>query len=293
MHNPSISVIIPVFNGENFIAHALKSVLEQSFQDIEVVVVDDGSTDSTPTVVRQFPEKVRYIRQERQGVSASRNKGISISRGKYIAFLDADDVWLPHKLERQIAYFKNNPALGGVGCGFFATDENLNILEEHIPSPCELPDLLLMQRDGGLTSGSRILVPKLVVDRVGGFNTHLSTSADLDFAIRIKMNYEVSFVPEALVLYRQHGSNMHKNISLMEKDMRIVLDTAFFYLPSKEYKYVRRRAYSNLYRALSGSYFHIHEFLHAVRCVLLSALWHPSNIPYILGFFPRRIKLYI
>src|SRR5215203_2066024 len=101
---PTVSVVIPVFNGERFIAEAIQSVLDQTFRDFEMIVVDDGSTDATERIVRQFSGSLSYHRQENSGVGVARNLGVECSKGEWIAFLDADDVWYPTKLADQL-YF--------------------------------------------------------------------------------------------------------------------------------------------------------------------------------------------
>ncbi len=99
---PAVSVIIPTYNSAHFVVEAVESVLAQTWQDLEIVVIDDGSTDETAAVMTRFGPPVRYIQQRNGGVAVARNKGIRESSGKYIAFLDADDTWLPEKLEKQI-----------------------------------------------------------------------------------------------------------------------------------------------------------------------------------------------
>ena len=111
---PEVSVVIPAFNAARFLPDALESVFQQTFTDYEVVVVDDGSTDDTAQLVNRYGNRMRYFFQENAGVSRARNRGIRESAGKYIAFLDADDVWLPTKLARQVERFRQRPALGMV-----------------------------------------------------------------------------------------------------------------------------------------------------------------------------------
>ena len=108
---PFISVIVPVFNGEHFLAPALDSILAQRYEPLELIVVDDGSTDATPDVVGRYREQLRYVRQENAGPAAARNTGITAARGELLAFLDSDDIWLPGKLERQVARFTARPEL--------------------------------------------------------------------------------------------------------------------------------------------------------------------------------------
>lgn len=106
-----VSCIIPVFNGERFLAEAIKSILGQTYRNVEVIVVDDGSTDDTPSIVAGFGDSVTYIHQENAGPATARNRGIQEARGQFIAFLDADDVWREDKLEKQIARFRERPEL--------------------------------------------------------------------------------------------------------------------------------------------------------------------------------------
>jgi len=111
MTKPLVSCVIPVFNGERFLAEAIKSILGQTYNNLEVIVVDDGSTDSTAEVVASFGDAVIYVRQENAGPSTARNRGIQEAHGEFIAFLDADDVWHEEKLEKQLARFRERPEL--------------------------------------------------------------------------------------------------------------------------------------------------------------------------------------
>jgi len=115
--NLTVSVVIPTYNYAHFIGEAIESALAQTYLIAEIVVVDDGSTDNTEEVVTAFGEKVRYIRQENSGVSAARNNGAKNSSGDFITFLDPDDAWLPEKIERQIAKFREDDSIGLVHCG--------------------------------------------------------------------------------------------------------------------------------------------------------------------------------
>src|SRR3989338_9975584 len=115
VNNPLVSVVIPTYNGSRFIKETIQSVLDQTYTNIEAIIVDDGSKDNTPDIVKSINDsRIIYIRQENAGVSMARNNGINISKGEYIAFLDHDDVWLPCKLERQLLLFKENPVIAMV-----------------------------------------------------------------------------------------------------------------------------------------------------------------------------------
>ena len=112
-----VSVVIPNYNYANYLREALDSVLAQSYSDIEIVVVDDGSTDGSKDVIAAYDDRINAIFQKNEGVSAARNNGVLAGSGEFIAFLDADDAWLPTKVERQVAMFRSDPALGLVHVG--------------------------------------------------------------------------------------------------------------------------------------------------------------------------------
>ena len=118
-----VSVIIPAYNGDRYISAAIDSVLAQTYGKYEIIVVDDGSTDNTSEVIKQYGDRVNYLSQSNQGVAASRNLGLAAARGEYIAFLDQDDVFLPHKLSTQVALLDRDSALGIVNSGWQIVDE--------------------------------------------------------------------------------------------------------------------------------------------------------------------------
>ena len=120
---PRVSAIIPTYNYARYVAAAIKSVLAQSFKDLEIVVVDDGSTDETTETLRPFAERIRYIPQVHRGLAAARNVGIRVARGRYLAFLDSDDFWLPDKVSMQVARLDAEPAVGVVYCEAVLFDE--------------------------------------------------------------------------------------------------------------------------------------------------------------------------
>src|SRR2546425_10651809 len=111
-----VSVVIPVYNGEQYLADAIQSVRDQTYQNVEVIVVDDGSTDESADVAKKFGEAIRYVHQSNGGVGKARNTGIAAARGAYLAFLDQDDLWLPDKLAVQVAYLDSHPEMGAVYC---------------------------------------------------------------------------------------------------------------------------------------------------------------------------------
>jgi glycosyltransferase involved in cell wall biosynthesis len=197
---PRVSVVIPVFNRPAAVRRAIGSVLTQTFQDFEIVVVDDGSTDDTPSAVAAFADpRIRLIRHERKrGGSAARNTGIQASSAQYVAFLDSDDEWLSRKLERQLEVFETSrDTLGLVHTGEIAVDSD-GRSSQFIPSrQADLARTLLLENViGGCSLG---MIPRAVLDKVGGFDETLTSRQDVDLWLRISEQFVVDFAPEALV----------------------------------------------------------------------------------------------
>ena len=128
----TVSVIIPAYNRAHYIREAIESALQQSHRPLEIIVVDDGSTDETPQILATYSEPVRVFRQVNQGVAAARNLGVSHARGEYVAFLDSDDLWHPEKLEKQIERFEADPELGLVHCGMETFNDAGEVLEVNV-----------------------------------------------------------------------------------------------------------------------------------------------------------------
>lgn len=283
-----VSVVIPNYNYASYLSEAIDSALAQSYPKVEVIVVDDGSTDASETVLRGYDGRVRWFRQRNQGVSAARNGGIGASRGELVAFLDADDVWLPQKIERQLPLLRH-PGVGMVYTGLQYIDVAGRPLGT-VLSGCRgrvLRELALARGPGVRGTGSTALVRRECFERTGLFDLELSTSADWDLCRRIASHYEIEMVPEALVLYRLHGSGMHCNVDRMEHDRLHAFARMFADPAAMELLPLKRRCYSNLYRMLSGSYFYAHRWDKCFRYALRSVLAWPPALPY-MALFPAR-----
>lgn len=287
METGLVTAIIPNYNYASYLTEAIDSVLAQTYPFIEIIVVDDGSTDGSREVLEGYNGRVRAIFQQNGGVSAARNAGVAASLGEFIAFLDADDVWMPEKIERQVERFQRDRSLGLVHVGVSEIDAagavtgtRVDGLEGNVAA-----ELLLFERSVILGGGSGLMVTREAFDRAGGFDTQLSTSADWDFFYRIASRYPVGFVAEPLMKYRYHGSNMHGKINVMEHDMLLGYKKAFAQGTSVR----RRRAYGNLHRTLAGSFFVAGGYRDFARNAVLSLWNRPSNLGYFLSFPLRRL----
>ncbi len=283
-----VSVIIPNYNYERYLAETLESVFAQTYREIEIIVVDDGSKDGSRAILESYGERIKPLFQENAGVSAARNNGVAASSGEYIAFLDADDAWLPTKIEKQVARFNNEPDLGLVHVGVDEVDAEGRSLVRRLEGVegSVAPILLQLKREGVLGGGSGLMVPRRVFDEVGGFDLRLSTSADWDLFYRISESYPVGFVPEILIKYRVHSSNMHANVAALEHDMKLAFSKAFS-APSQEVLAVKRLAFGALHQILAGSYFHARNYPAFLTNSVKSLYYNPANIGHFLKFGSR------
>ena len=204
---PFVSVIIPVYNCADFLGQAIDSVLNQTFMDLEIIVVDDGSTDRTPEVSAQYSDQITYIRQANGGNAAARNRGVVEARGRWLCFLDADDLWEPKKLERQLLDLLRHPEwmISFVRARkFFASGDSEPIPAD--PAESELWDKLAFYQPFG-SSHSGMMLHASCLEQVGGFDDALRLSVDWDLFIRLADRYRIRVSPEFLVHHRQHSSN--------------------------------------------------------------------------------------
>jgi len=225
--NPTVSVIIPTCNRARIVGRAIRSVLNQTYQNFEIFVVDDASNDNTEAVVRNFnDERIKYIRHDKnRGGSAARNTGIKASKGQYIALLDDDDEWLPEKLEKQINKFKNSKDSVGVVYGGHITfsSKTGKIIDRSIPVARGVVYPYTL-KSGLASGGSMPLIKKECFEKVGLFDETLPALQDGDMWVRISQHYEFEFVPDYLAKYYVHKgrdlSDLEKIIEAREKFIR-------------------------------------------------------------------------
>lgn len=286
---PEVSVVIPSYNSAAYLPQAVDSVLAQTFRDVEVLVIDDGSTDDTAAVMGRYGEPVRYIRQPNGGVSRARNRGIEESRGRYVAFLDADDTWFPQKLERQLSALDGKTDYRVCYSGFVRVDSNLAPLGVHRGNPAGATLAGLLTQGNQVGSICTVLVDRSLFDRTGGFDPQLSQCADWDMWVRLAVHTPFLYVDESLVTYRQHGENMSRSAPLLERDSVRVLEKGFAMpeLPAA----VRARqsaAFAWNWMVLAGCYYHARRWRDFFRCVARSLALDLRQARYLLQF-PARL----
>lgn len=220
MEHPLLSVIMPSYNTAHFIGEAIDSVINQDYPHIELIVVDDGSTDGTVETVRAYGERIQLITQQNQGSAAARNAGLAVARGELIAFLDSDDVWLPGKVRTQVEYLRRNPQVQMVygrwnvwkpeADGSFAPPTTL----ESEKSTSAEPPGIVAEGSGwlynrllfaSLLHTITVLARRSLIEAVGPFDTALKRGQDYDYWIRASRITEIHQIDRILAQYRLHG----------------------------------------------------------------------------------------
>jgi glycosyltransferase involved in cell wall biosynthesis len=200
---PRVSVIIPIYNGAATIERALRSVFEQTFTDFEIVVVDDGSTDDTPSLLAKFEDRITIVRQRNKGLPGARNAGVAASRGELLALIDHDDQWLPRKLELTVAALVNNPGAALVYSDMIVVNE---VGEESRSSPIGHDTAHPPTMDEMLTriwpiTPSTVVMRRDAFDRAGGFCESLISAEDIHFWLLMREQGDFIYLPDKLVRF--------------------------------------------------------------------------------------------
>ena len=207
MNNPLVSVIIPVYNSELYLEESIRSALAQTYQPFEILIINDGSTDSSESVAMKFAKQTIYLYQSNQGAAAARNRGIKKSSGEFLAFLDADDLWDPKKLSTQVGYMMDHPELQ------YTTSRVKFFLEPGHDIPSGFRRELLTGDHVGIIMGT-LIAKKDLFEKTGYFDPKLKISEDVDWYGRVNdMNIPTAVIPEVLSLIRIHDSNISISVT--------------------------------------------------------------------------------
>jgi glycosyltransferase involved in cell wall biosynthesis len=253
---PIVSVIIPAYNQDRYLSQAIESVLNQTYPDFELIVIDDGSTDNTAIIAKNYDDqRVRYIYQENRGLSAARNTGIRYSNGQHITFLDSDDLFLPTKLQLLVTFFEENPQIGLVAGQAVPIDQQGTRIGKiyDVPIPDDSSLLLL----GNPLHVGSVMIRKTCQDLVGYFDENLHSYEDWDMWLRLMLaGCKAGWVAKPVSLYRFHTAQMTRIGPQMTKATFAVLDKIFKDpdLP-QDWLLLRDKAYSRAYlRAAAQAY---------------------------------------
>lgn len=256
--NPLVSAIVPAFNAERYVGEAIDSILAQSYPNIEILVVDNASTDNTAAIIKRYGERVTYLHQAKKGPAAARNQGLMQSRGDFIAFLDADDLWLPEKTERQIRYLVDHPEVGVCYSHYEFIDS------ESRPHPFKarpqmlngwaFEALLKLQLHVGIGT---TMIRRSCIDDVGMLDENLITAEDTNFFIRLAKNYQFGYLRGPVARYRIHQDSLTKTDGVRRgtfKSLDYLVDRYSELHPSRSSLMAEAYAVRHLARGKRGFY---------------------------------------
>jgi glycosyltransferase involved in cell wall biosynthesis len=289
---PTVSIIVPTYNSSAYIYETIDSLLAQTFKDYEIIIVDDGSTDDTQEKLKIYGDKIKYIYQSNQGPSVARNNGITLAVGKYIAFLDSDDLWLSEKLELQVNFMENNPDYGLVSCDALAFKDNQIIVqsmskERPLKSGWVLEDLL---KENFLNTNN-VLIRRDVFNTLGMFDINIVFSEDYEMWLRIAEKYMIGYVDLILTKYRLHSTNRSEvnKEKQYESHSKIVQK----YIERNRSDINKRNVLSYMHYKRAYNYFYEESYLKSSKYFGLSIIYNPfvfrSYIFLVLSILPDKI----
>lgn len=287
MYTIEISIVTPAYNAANYITDSIKSVMGQTFTNWELIIVDDGSTDNTAEIVKPFlsDSRISLINQANKGVSAARNAGIRVAKGKFITFLDADDYYMPYNLSEKYNVLIHDTSIDFVYCDIMHCDEKLNDIriEKGVDTENLFTKVLQWQGETIPLLPSNILVKTYLMQGRFQFDEHLSNCADRYMKIMLSKNLAAAYLPKALVKYRNTPGSMSKKVWLLEHDelyiaKKIIEDEI---IPAGKF---RRMVIANMYMIVSGSWHKdAHKPMRAIKFGL-KAIWvYPPALFKLMG----------
>ncbi len=239
---PTISVIIHTYNNEKFIGETIESVLNQTYKDYEIIVVDDGSVDGTRDVLQPYMQKIRYHYKENGGIASAKNAGVILSKAEFIAFLDHDDLWVSDKLKIQMECFNENPQVGLVYAKYtsFMDGKELRTKPEKGYSGWIFNELLAKS----FIQTSTVIVKRECLNAIGPYDESFFLGDEYDMFLRISKKFQCGFIDKGLTRYRVHEANASKNDFLFDKEnlgvYKKIYDN-FTDLDGKQKKILRQR----------------------------------------------------
>lgn len=292
MTRTKISVIIPAYNRVNYLREAIESVLAQTYEKYEILVIDDGSTDNTRELVNNYADRIRYIYQDNKGPSAARNSGIKNANGDLIAFLDSDDIWHTDKLAQQVAAFDGDPSLGIVATGYEVIDTKYQIQSVNILKKGELKDIRNNHLYKNFFPTPTVMIKKKCFEKVGFFNETLQFAEDWEMWLRVMADFNFGYISRPLTKVRVHPvsittTSVNNNIL----DWMKVID-----LHSSNDSYLKgailrrkRTSWLHLNHAVVHRGKNINlERLFMIKSILAWPLWFPGRYVFFLRHFWSR-----
>ena len=280
--NALISIIIPCYNAEKYIAETIQSVLNQTYTNWELIIVNDGSTDSSIEIINSFLEnkkKIQLINKPNSGVADTRNKGLEIAQGQLITFLDADDVWHNTNLEKKVNFLTSTD-YDVVYSYCQMIDEQSKPIDRILKGEdnLKIEDFLSLKANYN-TAPSGVLFKKQVLDKIKGYDVNLSNNADQDILIQTLANgFKIGVLSEVLWNYRIHATNMSKNVEVLEKD------SLYLFQKCKKQQlfhsfWFEQKCFATMYYMLAGSWWkNGKNKLRGFYFLLLAFITYPTSV---------------
>lgn len=251
MLNNQISVIIPVYNAENTIKDTIESVLKQTFNNFELIIINANSTDATLSIISQIKdERIKIFSYPKANVAVNRNRGFKHGNSEYFTFLDADDLWTTDKLAEQYKALQENPQAGVAYSWTNCIDENGKFLRKaaHANFNGDVYSHFLL--DDFIGSGSNVMIRRDLLIEINGFDEELTNAQDTDMWLKLSAITNFICVPKAQILYRIQQNSMSSNVLGLEKSNLEVIQRAFAREKGKHYQHLKPKAIGNLYKYL-------------------------------------------
>ena len=284
---PNISVVITTYNRANYVSRAIESVLRQTYPDWELVIVDDGSTDETPKVVSRYltnDGKVRYIKQANQGLSAARNKGIAETHGKYLAFLDDDDWWVPEKLETQVTYMEARPNVGLSYTRLRIIRETNGKLDDSTVIPAKMATTFEEIIDDSFIPASTVLIRRNCLEHMDWFKIDAVPQEDLELWLRFSQKWKIDALDIPLTVMKKDARAQlsQDDIRGIKKNIEII--NAIELSPENEsFKTLKVKHCARLYYNLGRVYVEMEKYGEAAMSFLKALTIYP-----LVGLMVRR-----
>lgn len=294
--SPLVSVVIASYNRAQFVEDAIRSVQNQTFDDVEIIVVDDGSTDSTHNILNNFGESISVINQLNQGRSSARNTGVNNSKGDYIAFLDSDDTWLYNKLAKQLDLLRKQPKVGLVHTFSDVVDESGNVIRKYTDQRNKLYQQSMKSgysyenlSESCIMFLSTVMVRRDCWESVGFMDINIPAFEDWDWYLRASRKFEISILPEVLVHFRLHSSNTSQEEFFQGRVLTCNKHLHWLdkHPDTDSISNIRR----NFYIQLASAYY-VHGdtnksglFMHKAMQIDIKVLLNPSNMRYLFAMY--------
>lgn len=267
-----VSVVIPAYNSMKYLPETLDSVFAQTHQNLEVIVVDDGSKDHTEEFMKTYPHPVVYIKQENKGLAGARNTGLKAVTSEFVAFVDSDDLWEPEKIAVQLDVLRRHPEAAMVYSRMSYIDQFSQKTDSSYD--CECHEGMIFERlfEGNFIPVSSVLIRKSCVDRVGFFDGRWKGCEDYDYWLRVSVDEPIAFVDQPFLKYRVHSDNMSKNSLMMAGAIVGVLERVMATYGSRYPSILKSglKRLAPIYEVLGMEYYYRNDLINARRYLLKS-----------------------